>query len=950
MGRKNFFDVVTLNSSGAPQFHAAFSHWEITPRRVTGERNRVVAVACQEHKARQDKWVDLGHQARRDAWAVFGAQATTAEAGGASAGTLVAAPRHIGAAPPFGGAQQDCSPPESPGRLSAAWVDTSMLGGLLVISVYFWTGEGWTRRNLRLLETAGALARRHGAAWVICADFNSEPEQLRPFSDWLEKMRAVVAAPTEPTNHPSDGGTPRVLDYFLVDARIACAVRGVEVMHDVPASPHRAVKITFEARATNYLVKVPARPAALPKVPPVGCGRKPEIVAMPTACGGPSSSTTSTSTSASTPASTSATGSPPEIADRAWASLITVVEQELCGRCDLVDSRGKALPRYTGRAAPLRFVQKQVLPPRSSGLGSVPKKIVAMSWAATRIAELANLSRRLVRLPPTPAQCLQWTSIHSRFVTRTGHLATLITLDSDTWTPRLDMVAQHTMSGADWEILECLAHEIAEEAKTEKAALAHSAAKAWRAWVAQEMKKGAGALHAYVKRETIPPMRMFLGRGAPTASPQQMVDNEREDWNKVWRAFADSSDAPWRHDGFADEYSMPRIHGQEILAAAKELKIWTGVGTDWVPPRAYGWLADTTPQVIADFLMLLEALACWPGAVAQILIHLIAKKGGGTRPIGVRPSIVRIWERLRRPVCWEWRQKNTRLYNYAAVGRTAEAAVWRQALYDEAADALDSKSASTLLDLVKAFEYVRLRLVWERMKATGFPAVMARMILEAFSFARCVTMLGAYADVVYTCSAILAGGCYATDALFVVLMDVCDTLLLCNPGASLCLYVDDLSLHAVAPESTLAAVIVNVTREAVTLLEQGLGLRVSRGPGRTREGKLRTGGKTKATASSIRMLKRIAPGMALMGIETVHTVGHLGVDYAPARPPQRHKQRNRWHVLAKRKGRYKTLGLKAGLHVFKTGGVPSLTHGVTVYAVRSTQTKEAQRHVAETSG
>ncbi len=42
---------------------------------------------------------------------------------------------------PLGGDRTDFSPRESPGRIAAAWVHTSLLRGLLVMSVYFWTGE-----------------------------------------------------------------------------------------------------------------------------------------------------------------------------------------------------------------------------------------------------------------------------------------------------------------------------------------------------------------------------------------------------------------------------------------------------------------------------------------------------------------------------------------------------------------------------------------------------------------------------------------------------------------------------------------------------------------------------------------------------------------------------------------------------------------------------------------
>ena len=53
-----------------------------------------------------------------------------------------------------------------------------------------------------------------------------------------------------------------------------------------------------------------------------------------------------------------------------------------------------------------------------------------------------------------------------------------------------------------------------------------------------------------------------------------------------------------------------------------------------------------------------------------------------------------------------------RSYNWAANRRSPEAAVWKQALRAEAAAARGLESAACLLDLVKAFEMVKLELVW----------------------------------------------------------------------------------------------------------------------------------------------------------------------------------------------------------------------------------------------
>ena len=60
-----------------------------------------------------------------------------------------------------------------------------------------------------------------------------------------------------------------------------------------------------------------------------------------------------------------------------------------------------------------------------------------------------------------------------------------------------------------------------------------------------------------------------------------------------------------------------------------------------------------------------------------------------------------------------WRQAESRPYNWAAKGRSADMAVWEASVRSGAAKVRQQSAASTLLDLRKAYELVRLELVWK---------------------------------------------------------------------------------------------------------------------------------------------------------------------------------------------------------------------------------------------
>ena len=66
----------------------------------------------------------------------------------------------------------------------------------------------------------------------------------------------------------------------------------------------------------------------------------------------------------------------------------------------------------------------------------------------------------------------------------------------------------------------------------------------------------------------------------------------------------------------------------------------------------------------------------WPSQVAIILMAQIPKAGGGKRPVGLLAGLVRLWEKARMPIIQKWRTTISRDYNWAAKGRSPQAAVW----------------------------------------------------------------------------------------------------------------------------------------------------------------------------------------------------------------------------------------------------------------------------------
>ena len=98
------------------------------------------------------------------------------------------------------------------------------------------------------------------------------------------------------------------------------------------------------------------------------------------------------------------------------------------------------------------------------------------------------------------------------------------------------------------------------------------------------------------------------------------------------------------HSSWAE---LPPLTGAQIAAASLTFSKRTGLGFDGFHPRWFEWLSAPLLDALAVFLMTLEAVGFWPQQLETILVAQIPKASGGRRPIGLFPSVVRLWMRVR---------------------------------------------------------------------------------------------------------------------------------------------------------------------------------------------------------------------------------------------------------------------------------------------------------------
>ena len=196
--------------------------------------------------------------AARKGWSASINPAVRTPDGGASAGVAVLARKGNGIAFPTIAA---VDPPDRP-RISAMWVAGIQKGGVHIVSVYLWTGEGLSDRNVALLQRLELLLRTLRGPWLLCGDWNIDAEDFQR-SGWPARLKGQLFAPRLPTCND------RCYDFFIASRTLAPAILGVQAIRDVGGRPHRASRLIVAGRAPRTQIRKLVRPRTIPSnLPP----------------------------------------------------------------------------------------------------------------------------------------------------------------------------------------------------------------------------------------------------------------------------------------------------------------------------------------------------------------------------------------------------------------------------------------------------------------------------------------------------------------------------------------------------------------------------------------------------------------------------------------------------------------------------------------------------------
>ena len=722
------------------------------------------------------------------------------------------------------------------------------------------------------------------------------PDQF--LNNYADLFEAELVAPDVGTCS-STAAERRTIDFFLVHRALANRVRSCHVLEHAETRPHKPVRIEIAQRGHEPLLLIPRAPGRHPPQRPVGPPASPPPSWTPLQ---------------------GCTISSQDQADSAYGQWAGLADQELNA---IMHIPAADWHKYSGRGSDIRFVHVQ--PPRPGGMGRPRTSPEARAWFWLHDTLLELLA---VRTSGKPGALATARGLHRRLAT--WRPSALPPEEQQAWKQALKRPSRLQLSTI------CLWAAMAKcNADQQVAKFAYEKKIACQRWARNATAAGASVAHRFIKgpagwlEDPIDPNDM-----AP-ADIQQRSDILKGFWKGIWDSAATQlQPQDWR--GYEAE-CLPRPTLQQVRKAALSFPRATGRGAEQLHPRHFALLSDDALDAWLDIMIQMEAQGILPRQLALLVLVFLPKGDGGHRPIGLFMAAQRLWGRLRRKEVIEWEAKCSRAYFGGCAGASTEQVVWEQLLAKEYATAAGKCSAAVMIDLRKAFEYVRHSILVGRCRAVNFPMHIVRWCMLCYAAPRTLALDGNYTQPFQAEAGIVAGCTHATALLRAYTTLSLDKLVYDFPDLRLKVVVDDMTLQMVDElEERLAPHLALGTAALLDMLSQDLRAVVNTD-------------KTLILASSPRLLDKLHGLIKYQGwdLRKAKSAKNLGIDFACDRAAAS-VIKGRHTAQALRKGRYCFLRQHGGntAALAAAGARPAITYGVGAVGCSDTQLRQTRTLLA----
>ena len=392
---------------------------------------------------------------------------------------------------------------------------------------------------------------------------------------------------------------------------------------------------------------------------------------------------------------------------------------------------------------------------------------------------------------------------------------------------------------------------------------------------------------------------------------QQSVDLAAKEWARIWTDPGDNAISWPPSLGL----SMRQLTVDDVRIACRTFPTGVGLGWDKCHPRAIARCSDAVISQLVALFHEAERVGRWPTRIGGTVVMLIPKSDGGRRPIGLMPTLIRIWMKCRLPEARRWSAANERCYFYGGPGKGAEVASWRQAFMAESALAQSQDYVCILLDIVKAFDTVAFDRLVQAATANNYNLFLLRLSIATYKVERVISIDGVVAVPCFASRGITAGSVLATIEMRVLLQALGDHILIAAPNSCVTMYVDDVSIELAGCARRIAS---EAGRALKSVADQAQHLRLQL-----------SDTKNVVIASRLKLAQEVAQGNSRVSLKVGYFTESLGCGLGAGIRRQAATIKKRLIKFRARRSRFLRLRA-AGVNcarLLRTGGNAALLYG-----------------------
>ena len=181
------------------------------------------------------------------------------------------------------------------------------------------------------------------------------------------------------------------------------------------------------------------------------------------------------------------------------------------------------------------------------------------------------------------------------------------------------------------------------------------------------------------------------------------------------------------------------------------------------------------------------------------------KPGGGERPIGLLPFLVRLYSRVRRPYTRQWTAAWCAHWDHALAGSSSLRSAALQMLKVELAASSGWSWGLVLYDLTFVYDTVCIPTLIAKAADRQYPAKVLNLLVQGYLAARVIRTGACYSEWAYPVNSILAGCGEANNVARCCVYSVIESSLEASPWQQVSQFVDDLKQYADGPDDASVA-------------------------------------------------------------------------------------------------------------------------------------------------